>query len=252
KQKIKAEAEAESSDDKKDTYIDELFRYFDDENPDANPYGFAAGNTASVSPDGPIDKNDIIKMVQDLQTSRENLYKDADLYGDSNEEENEFTFQEHEDESDKEEDDAYNSDLIDELRMKMMREDQERETLEQELKETSVHIREIYPYLSDSFIMGVCSMKDAIAGEYLTVKKVIILHRLSFVEVENLRQFIEIALKHNYQINADEKKMIVDAIKECENTEEKIISSIFDIANQAAVLKGEYEGYRIMSEEEIK
>ena len=95
-------------------------------------------------------------------------------------------------------------------------------------------------------------MKDAIAGEYLTVKKVIILHRLSFVEVENLRQFIEIALKHNYQINADEKKLIVDAIKECENTEEKIISTIFDIANQAALLNGEYEGYRIMSEEELQ
>ena len=94
-------------------------------------------------------------------------------------------------------------------------------------------------------------MKDAIANEYLTVNKVIVLHRLSFKDVENLRQFVEITLKHDYQINADEKKQIVDAIKECENTEEKIISSIFDIANQAALLNGEYEGYRIMSEEEL-
>ena len=258
KKKAEAEVEAEASDDKKDEYIDELFRYFDDSDTTISPYGLSDENKPSVSPGNSVDKDDIIRMVQDLQASRENLYKEDELFADNTDNAEESPAEEfsdispiHDDDSDEEEDDVYTSGLIDELRMKMMREDQERESLEQELRETSEHIREIYPYLSVSFIMGVCSMKDAIANEYLTVNKVIVLHRLSFKDVENLRQFVEITLKHDYQINADEKKQIVNAIKECENTEEKIISSIFDIANQAALLNGEYEGYRIMSEEEL-
>lgn len=253
KERMKKKTEVEPSDDKKDAYIDELFRYFDDNEPNISPFGLPDDNKSSVSPSSSVDKDDIIRMVQDLQASRENLYKEDELYAGNDAEnpgEDKDLFPVHDD-PDREEDDVYTSGLIDELRMKMMREDQERETLEQELRETSEHIREIYPYLSVSFIMGVCSMKDAIANEYLTVDKVIVLHRLSFKDVENLRQFVEITLKHNYQINADEKKLIVDAIKECENTEEKIISSIFDIANQAALLNGDYEGYRIMSEEEL-
>ena len=250
--KKKAEAETDSADDKKDAYIDELFRYFDESDPVSSPFGMPGENIGPVSSGGSVDKDDIIRMVQDLQASRENLYKDDELYVKDVEEESDVPVPIHDDDPDKDEDDVYTSGLIDELRMKMMREDQERETLQQELKETSEHIREIYPYLSVSFIMGVCSMKDAIANEYLTVSKVIVLHRLSFKDVENLRQFVEITLKHDYQINADEKKLIVDAIKECENTEEKIISTIFDIANQAALLNGEYEGYRIMSEEELQ
>ena len=251
KEKKKKKAEAEVSDDKKDAYIDELFRYFDDNEPNISPFGPSGENRPPVSSDGSVDKDDIIRMVQDLQASRENLYKEDELFVENPIEENKEPSLA-DDDADREEDDVYTSGLIDELRLKMMREDQERETLEQELRETSEHIREIYPYLSVSFIMGVCSMKDAIANEYLTVDKVIVLHRLSFKDVENLRQFVEITLKHNYQINADEKKLIVDAIKECANTEEKIISSIFDIANQAALLNGDYEGYRIMSEEELQ
>ena len=255
KMKKNAEVETEASDGKKDEYIDELFRYFDDSDTNISPYGLSDENKPFVSSGNSIDKDDIIRMVQDLQASRENLYKEDELFADNTEENPAEEFSDispiHGNDSNGEEDDVYTSGLIDELRMKMMREDQERESLEQELRETSEHIREIYPYLSVSFIMGVCSMKDAIANEYLTVNKVIVLHRLSFKDVENLRQFVEITLKHDYQINADEKKQIVDAIKECENTEEKIISSIFDIANQAALLNGEYEGYRIMSEEEL-
>ena len=244
---MKKKADVDSFDDKKDSYIDELFHYFDDSDPAVSPFG-PIGEEKTPVPGSPIDKNDIVKMVQDMQSSRENYYKDTDLYPE-NSEENPFVPEHKEDSEGEEEEDVYDSGLIDELRMKMLREDEERESLQKELKETSEHIREIYPYLSDSFIMGVCSMKDAIANEYLTVKKVVVLHRLSFKEVENLRQFVEITLKHEYQINADEKKLIVDAFKECENADDKIIASIFDIANQAALLNGEYEGYRIIPEE---
>ena len=266
KEKMKKQAETDLSDDKKDTYIDDLFRYFDENDPNSMPNAFAVEERTPVSSNDTIDKDDIIKMVQDLQSSRDNYFKDEDLLGEFVESEDESGLYKQSEETeqdvepgpaeelekDDEEDDTYNSDLIDELRMKMMREDQEKETLQQELKETASHILEIYPYLNESFIMGVCSMKDVIANQYLTVSKVIVLHRLSFKDVENLRQFVEITLKHNYQINADEKKMIVDALVECSNTEKKIMSSIFDIANQAALLKGEYEGYRIMSEDDIK
>ena len=42
---------------------------------------------------------------------------------------------------------------------------------------------------------------------------------------------------------------MVDVIKEYMNTDGKIITSIFEVANQSALLGGEYDGYRVMLEE---
>ena len=52
-------------------------------------------------------------------------------------------------------------------------------------------------------------------------------------------------------INADEKKMIVDAFRQHINTDGKIITSIFEVANQSALLSGEYEGYRVLFEDDL-
>ncbi|MBQ5554252.1 MAG: hypothetical protein IIT44_00540, partial [Erysipelotrichaceae bacterium] len=50
---------------------------------------------------------------------------------------------------------------------------------------------------------------------------------------------------------ADEKKMIVDAFRQHINTDGKIITSIFEVANQSALLSGEYEGYRVLFEDDL-
>ena len=43
--------------------------------------------------------------------------------------------------------------------------------------------------------------------------------------------------------------MIVDVFKQHVNTDGKIVTSIFEVANQSALLNGEYEGYRVMFED---
>ena len=74
---------------------------------------------------------------------------------------------------------------------------------------------------------------------------VIVLHRLSFSDLKDLYLFTDIVINHDYRVNVDEKKMIVDILKEFRNTDGKILTNIFEVANQAKVLNGEYEGYHI-------
>ncbi len=112
-------------------------------------------------------------------------------------------------------------------------------------KDVYTKISELYPYLSPSFIRAVYDMKEAISLEYPLNQKVIILHRLSFDDLDDLRQFTEIVLNHAYRVNVDERQGIVDILKEFVNTDGKILTNIFEIANQARLLHGEYEGYRV-------
>ena len=58
-------------------------------------------------------------------------------------------------------------------------------------------------------------------------------------------------LNHDYQINVDEKQMIVDTFKNYVNEDGLILNEIFSIANQAKLLCGDYEGYRILTKEDF-
>jgi len=113
-------------------------------------------------------------------------------------------------------------------------------------------IAKMYPYLQGSFIRNVYSLKDAIAHDYNIDEEIILLHRINFVEIESLRRFVEIVTSHDYTVNVDENKMIVDVLKGFVNEDGKILANIFDIANQAKVLLGEYEGFKVFEKEEIK
>ena len=64
-------------------------------------------------------------------------------------------------------------------------------------------------------------------------------------------EFCEIMLSHDYQINADEKKMIVDTFKMHINEDGLILNDIFSVANQARLLCGDYEGYRVLTKEDF-
>ena len=104
----------------------------------------------------------------------------------------------------------------------------------------------LYPYLSNGFIKGVYELKESFASDYKEGQKIIILHRLVFANLEGLRQFVDVMMSHEYFVNVDEKQMIVDTFKEHFNTDGKILTDIFEIANQAKLLTGEYDGYRII------
>lgn len=106
-----------------------------------------------------------------------------------------------------------------------------------------------YPYLNRNFIIFAYGQKDEIDSSYIIGEDYIILHRLVFTDIEELHEFVEIMMAHNYLVNVDEKKMIVDVIKEFVNREGVILTNIFSIANQAKILNGEYEGYRLFEKE---
>ena len=108
----------------------------------------------------------------------------------------------------------------------------------------------LYPYLSNGFIKGVYELKESFASDYKEGQKIIILHRLVFVDLEGLRQFVDVMMSHEYFVNVDEKQMIVDTFKEHVNSDGKILTDIFEIANQAKLLTGEYDGYRIIEVDE--
>ncbi len=143
-----------------------------------------------------------------------------------------------EEKADKE--DEYLATLADELKDAL-----ETDEVEDEQEDVYTKIGELYPYLSPNFIKAVYDLKGTLASEYPLDYDVVVLHRLSFTDLEDLRQFIEIVLDHDYQINVDEDKMIVDVFKEFKNEDGKILANIYEIANQAKVLNGNYEGYRV-------
>ena len=207
-----------------------------------------------------IDENDLVRLAQDID-EKHNLYY-ADLPEDTDEEEPETeplpeeiyeneTEEELPEEPEPENEEVYVSSLIEELKQRMLEEEAQKKAQEEEYRQIYDRIHRIYPNLSNAFIRTVYDLKEAIANEYPLNKEVIVLHRCIFKDVESLRQFVEIALNHNFSINADEDKLMVDAIKEYVNADGRIITSIFEVANQSAQLGGEYDGYRVMLEETV-
>lgn len=136
--------------------------------------------------------------------------------------------------------DEYLDSLADELE-KALKEDE----VQDEKKDVYAMINELYPYLSLNFVRAVYDLKEEIAAEYPLDEKLVLLHRISFENIEDLRQFTEIVLDHDYRVNVDENKMIVDVFKWFKNEDGKILTNIFEIANQARLLNGSYEGYHV-------
>lgn len=200
-----------------------------------------------------VDKDDIIKLMKDIQPLSDVYYNKIENFISEQENAEHAPVEEVEEPvSESKKNDAYISSLIDDLKSKLDEEEIEKRRQEEQFKEIYDKIHKAYPYLSGGFIRNVYDLKESIAEEYPLGEQIVILHRTSFKNVENLRQYVEITLNHGYAINADEKQMIVDAFKQHINTDGKIITSIFEVANQSALLSGEYEGYRVLFEDDLK
>ncbi len=190
-----------------------------------------------------VDKDDIIRLIKDIQPMSDVYYEKIENLTEKK------PVQEKEE---KTQDSLYVSSLIDDLKTKLDKEEEKKRAIEESYRQIYEKIHGSYPYLSSGFIRNVYDLKESIAREYPLDVNIVILHRTRFNDVENLRQYVEITLKHDYMINADEKQMIVDAFKQYVNTDGKIITSIFEVANQSALLNGEYEGYRVLFEEDLE
>ena len=137
---------------------------------------------------------------------------------------------------------------LDELREKK----ENRALIEEEYKENDEiyeNIMAAYPYLSKDFIRTIFSQKEEIEDSYEENKDYILLHRINFSDVEELHEFAEIMVEHGYEINVDEKKMIVDTFGEIINEDGVILTNILGIANQAKILNGVYEGYCVIDKD---
>ena len=110
-------------------------------------------------------------------------------------------------------------------------------------------VSKIFTKLPLDFIKDVLYCREEIENEYPINVPVIVLHRLSFNDVGELRKFAEIMIEHQYFVNADEKKGIVDVFKQVVNTSGKIITLICEVANQAIFVNGVYEGYKVLKTE---
>lgn len=145
---------------------------------------------------------------------------------------------------------SYVSSLFEDLRKQMLAEDELKRQKELMNSDAYQKIHDAFPSLSIGFVRSVYDLKDSFASENPSAKTIILLHRCTFRNVEDLRSYVEIVLNHDYNINADERKLIVDTFKRMANADGKIMTNIFEVANQANVLNGVYEGYRIISEED--
>lgn len=199
----------------------------------------------------PADNNDILKLLQDMDVANQKNYYDDQMFDTNNNVYNEDAISPEHTYQSLQQQPGFVNTLIDDLRSKMIQEDERRQAIEEEYAQVFDRIHKTYPYLSSGFVRSVYELKDSIANEYPFNVKIIVLHRVIFKEVEYLRQFVEIALNHDFSINADEDKMIVDVFKEYINTDGKIITSIFDVSNQAALLGGEYDGYRVLFTQKV-
>lgn len=151
----------------------------------------------------------------------------------------------------KDENEEYIDSLISDLKDKIAN-DKTAQIISREESKNEIYARiaKIYSHLSDGFIRTVYDLKEPLAKQYAIGETIIVLHRANFNDLNRLREFVEVMMSHNYSVNVDEKKMIVDTFKEFVNTDGKILTNIFEVANQARVLSGNYEGYKVIKRDE--
>ena len=187
---------------------------------------------------------------EELEEDFEEIEDEEDVEEDIKEVEEKKTSKVEEDETEEEDEgdnsEEYLSSLFTDLKKQIEVENSKKE--EQTRIDTQVYndLVNKYSYIPASIVRTIYELKGQLELEYPAGIDVIVLHRVSFKDIDNLRKFVEIGLSHDYSINADEKKMIVDIFKEFENEEGRILKNILEIANQCYVLEGAYEGYNVI------
>jgi len=144
----------------------------------------------------------------------------------------------------------YVTNLMKDLQKQIEIEEARRKELE-EAEKVYKEINDVYPNLPRKFVHVVYDAKNDIVDGLLHDERIILLHRVRFEELDNLRQYAEILLTHDFNVNVDEHQMIVDAMKVINNIDGKIVTNIFEVANQAYLLGGVYDGYRVIKEDDV-
>ncbi len=101
----------------------------------------------------------------------------------------------------------------------------------------------LYPFLSKKFIEKVYLQNDKLNEDYPQETLVEIKHYASFSEDDVLLHFARIMENNGYEVIKNEKDFIV--IKKFYSEKDRLISEIYNVANQVSNLGGLYTGYEI-------
>lgn len=106
-------------------------------------------------------------------------------------------------------------------------------------------ISELYPYLSKKFIEKVFSQNDKLNEDYPDETLVEIKHYASFGEESDVNHFVRLMQAAGYELNSNEEGNDFIVIKKFYNEKGRLISEIYNVANQVNNLGGLYTGYEI-------
>ena len=115
---------------------------------------------------------------------------------------------------------------------------------EVEYPEEVKEIAEVYPYLEPWFISEQLNRNDAFNREYPEDTLITITHKAKFDDAETAEDYLNIAVDNGYKTEklSDVESLI---IKKMFTADGVILSDIYNVANQVACLRGQYEGYKI-------
>lgn len=118
------------------------------------------------------------------------------------------------------------------------------ETETAEVPEEIKEICGIYPYLKADFVQKVFERNEDLNQKYPEDTLITIYHKAEFESAEALKEYEEILQKNGYQINVLDEKT-VEVFKKMFIENGRIISDIYNVANQAACLNGKYKGFKV-------
>lgn len=115
---------------------------------------------------------------------------------------------------------------------------------ETEYPEEVREIADVYPYLEPWFISEQLNRNDVFNREYPEDTLITITHKAKFEDAETAEEYLKIAVDNGYKTEklSDVESLI---IKKMFTADGVILSDIYNVANQVACLKGQYEGYKI-------
>lgn len=118
--------------------------------------------------------------------------------------------------------------------------DEDDENDDKEYGQTIQEIQKMYPELSLNFINSTFEQNDKFNEEY--VGNVKVEHNVRFEDENDRNIFIDVCKDNQYsvEVNGD-----VKVISMFTNEKGSIMSDIFNVANQTALLNGQYLGYKI-------
>ena len=114
-----------------------------------------------------------------------------------------------------------------------------------EVPEEVQEICNVYPYLKPSFVQKVFMKNDSLNQKYPEDTLVTIYHKSSFPDVETLTEYGIILQKNGYQVNVL-SDLEVEVYKKMFTENGRIISDIYNVANQVACLGGNYKGFKVV------